>query len=141
MPDQQIEVSVDDRIARPIAEVFEAIVEPAKMAGYFISRGSGRMTAGERVEWEFGDVGAKLVVGVIEVNEQRIVFDWDASGSTARVTIRLAWEAGATRLEITESGWPMTEQGVKRALGQTQGWTNFLCCLKAFVQHGINLRA
>jgi uncharacterized protein YndB with AHSA1/START domain len=138
---QQIEVSVDDRIARPIAEVFEAIVEPAKMAGYFISRGSGRMTAGERVEWEFGDVGAKLVVGVIEVNEQRIVFDWDASGSTARVTIRLAWEAGATRLEITESGWPMTEQGVKRALGQTQGWTNFLCCLKAFVQHGINLRA
>jgi hypothetical protein len=34
----------------------------------------------------------------------------------------------------------MDEDGVKRAMGQTAGWTYFLACLKAYVQHGINLR-
>jgi hypothetical protein len=34
----------------------------------------------------------------------------------------------------------MDEDGVKRALGQNAGWTYTLCCLKAYLQHGVNLR-
>lgn len=34
----------------------------------------------------------------------------------------------------------MTEEGVKRALGQNAGWTYTLCALKAYLQFGINLR-
>jgi len=34
----------------------------------------------------------------------------------------------------------MDDAGVKRAMGQTAGWTYFLSCLKAYVQFGINLR-
>lgn len=55
----RIDVRVEDRIARPLPEVMEAIVDPAKMVNYFISRGSARMTNGAVVEWEWGDVGAK----------------------------------------------------------------------------------
>jgi uncharacterized protein YndB with AHSA1/START domain len=49
-------------------------------------------------------------------------------------------DAKTTLVTINETGWPMDLEGVQRALGQTGGWTDFLSCLKAYVQHGINLR-
>jgi len=136
-----LEVKISERIARPVRDVFEAIVDPGQMAGYFISHGSGRMTAGQSVEWKFADVGATLAVDVIEATSERVVFDWTASGSKARVTIELAADGDATKLAITESGWRTSNDGIKRALGQTQGWTDFACCLKAYLLHGVNLRA
>lgn len=46
----------------------------------------------------------------------------------------------STLVRITESGWPLDESGVLKCMGQTEGWTHFLCCLKAYVEHGIDLR-
>ena len=98
--------------------------------------------AEETVEWVFADVGDRLAVDVLEVEENRkIAFDWTASGTTARVTIKLeAHDSGATLVSINEARWPFDREGVERALGQTAGWTDFLCCMKAYLQHGINLR-
>jgi hypothetical protein len=56
----EVEVNVRDRVLRPVPEVFAAIVDPAKMSGYFISRASGAMEAGATIEWIFDDVQAKL---------------------------------------------------------------------------------
>jgi uncharacterized protein YndB with AHSA1/START domain len=138
-----VEVNVKDRVLRPVHEVFAAIVDPAKMSRFFISSGSGTMKAGTTVEWVFADVGGRLAVDVIEVEENRkIAFDWTASGTTARVTIKLeADDSGATLVSINEARWPFDREGVDRALGQTAGWTDFLCCMKGYLQHGINLRA
>jgi uncharacterized protein YndB with AHSA1/START domain len=137
-----VEVNVKDRVLKPVSEVFAAIVDPAKMSRFFISRATGPMERGATIEWSFDDVGMKLSVDVREVDENhRIVFDWAASGVNARVSIRLeARGPDNTLVEINEAAWPMDEEGVRRALGQTQGWTDFLCCMKAFLQHGINLR-
>jgi uncharacterized protein YndB with AHSA1/START domain len=137
-----VEVNVKDRIGKPASEVFAAIVDPTKMSGYFISSGSSPMKAGTTVEWDFADVGAKLSVDVKEIERNRkIVFDWSASGVNAHVTITLnAADSGSTLVTINENGWPMDREGVDRALGQTAGWTDFLCCMKAYLQHGINLR-
>lgn len=137
-----IEVNVEDRILKPVHEVFTAIVDPAKMSRYFISGASGPMKAGTTVEWEFADVGAKVSVDVIEVEENRkIVYEWAASGARNRVTIRLrADDPSTTVVTINEAKFSMDQDGVKRAMGQTAGWTYFLCCLKAYVQHGVNLR-
>jgi uncharacterized protein YndB with AHSA1/START domain len=136
-----IEVNVRERILKPIGEVFAAIVDPAKMSRYFISGASGPMKAGTTVLWDFADVGAKGVpVEVIEVEPNRtIVFDGGAPKT--RTTIRLAEDdPNTTVVTINEAKFPMDEEGVKRAMGQTGGWTYFLACLKAYVQHGINLR-
>jgi len=59
-----IEVNVEDRVLKPMNEVFAAIVDPAKMSHYFITSASGPMKAGTTVEWEFADVGAKVSVDV-----------------------------------------------------------------------------
>lgn len=138
----EVEVNVEDRVLKPVSEVFAAIVDPARMSGYFISRASGPMEPGATIEWNFDDVGAKLSIDVKEIDKnRRIVFNWTASGVRTRVTMRLEpRRSNSTFIAINEAGWPMDADGVKRALGQTAGWTDFLCCLKAFLQHGINLR-
>ncbi len=136
-----IEVNVRERILKPVGEVFAAIVDPARMSHYFISGASGPMKARTRITWDFADVGARGVpIDVVEVEENRkIVFD--GGDPKTRVTIRLeADEPDATVVTVNEARFPMDENGVKRALGQTGGWTYFLACLKAYVQHGINLR-
>ncbi len=137
-----LEAKVEDRVLRPAGEVFAAIVDPVKMSRYFITGASGRMEAGRTVVWEFADVGAKVPVDVIEVDEnRRIVYESTVTGPRTRVTIDLTVvDSSTTLVTVHEAGWPMDPEGVKRALGQTAGWTYFLCCLKAYMQHGINLR-
>jgi len=135
-----LEVKVDERIAAPLSRVHEAIVDPAKMTNYFISRGSARMTAGASVEWEWADANAKATVDVLEVTPNRIAFEWSASNEKTKVTLDLTADGDATKLAITESSFRMMSDGVKRALEQTRGWTDFACSLKAYLVHGVNLR-
>ena len=69
---------------------------------------------------------------------------WESSalGRRTPTTLRFAPDGpDATIVTVAESKFPLTEEGVKRALGQNAGWTYTLCCLKAWVQFGINLRA
>ena len=136
-----IEVRLEDRIARPVAEVFEAIVDPAKMANYFVTHGSARMEAGTRVTWEFGDVGATLAVDVREVvAASKISFLWHATGTPTQVTLTLAADRDGTTITAAEGPFELAEEAAVRAIGQTRGWTDFCLCLKAYLVHGINLR-
>lgn len=136
----RIPVRVEDTIARPLAEVREAIVDPRHMAQYFLSRGSGRMTSGAKLEWEWSDVGATLSIHVRQVEDDRITFLWSATGTPTLVTLALAADGAATKITATEEPFELSEEAAARAIGQTQGWTDFCCCLKAYLQHGIDLR-
>jgi uncharacterized protein YndB with AHSA1/START domain len=111
------------------------------MSHYFISGASGPLRVGA-VEWEFGDVGAKVSIDVLEVEQNRkIVWESTALGPLIRTTVQFTPDgAGATVVTINESKFPFTAEGVKMALGQNAGWTYTLCALKAYVQFGINLR-
>jgi len=135
-------VRVEDKIARPVAEVFDAIVDPAKMTQYFISASSGRITPDTKsVEWEWSDVGAKLSVDIGQfVPNAKIGFGWRATGHLTKVTLTLEPDGNATKISAIEAPFALNEQGVARAMQQTQGWTDFCCSLKAYLVHGINLR-
>lgn len=138
----RVEARVMDRILKTPAEVFNAIVDPNQLVHFFPSSATGPLRAGESVTWNFADAGVSVFVSVKEITpDRRIAFEWSAGGQTAAVEIELQPADGnSTLVTIVESGWPMDEQGVKRALGQTQGWTNFLCCMKAWLQFGVHLR-
>jgi uncharacterized protein YndB with AHSA1/START domain len=137
----RVDVSIEDHVARSPHEVFEAIVDPAKMSQYFISRGSGRMATETQLEWEWADVGAKLAIEVVQVvPDQRVVFVWEASGAKTKVVLSMEADGDRTKVTATESPFALTKEGVARALGQNRGWTDFCCCLKAYLQHGIDLR-
>jgi uncharacterized protein YndB with AHSA1/START domain len=76
---------------------------------------------------------------------ERLAFDWgeDVPGEKwrTRVTMRFsAVDGDRTRVDIEEGGWDDSEAGRKASYGNCMGWSQMLCALKAWVEHGINLR-
>jgi len=142
MAKSDINVDVTDRVLKPVAEVFQAIVNPDKLSKYFVSNASAPLAAGQQVTWTFADVDVELSpeVEVVERNS-RIVFTWEASGQKARVEIELSrYDERSTKIHIVESAFPMSEEGVQRALQQAKGWTDFIDCMRAYLEFGVRLR-
>jgi uncharacterized protein YndB with AHSA1/START domain len=95
---------------------------------------------------------------VVEVvPDERIVLEWQANegeppnvegGETTgadyktKVTMSFSPLDGGSRtlVEIAEEGWRETEGALKASYGNCQGWSQMLCALKAWLEHGINLR-
>jgi uncharacterized protein YndB with AHSA1/START domain len=108
---------VSARIAKPVAEVFEAIANPAELSRYFTTGGAkGRLETGAEA---------------------------NASGSyktTVTITFEPLDDGQRTLVTISEEGWRETEAGLKSSYGNCQGWMQMLCALKAYKEYGINLR-
>lgn len=147
---------VSARIAKPVAEVFEAVVNPAELSRYFTTGGAeGRLETGATVYWDFADFPGAFPVWVKEVIPQKkIVFEWEASEgppegdapvatSGYNTTVTMTFEAlddGRTLVAIEESGWKQTPAGLKASYGNCQGWSQMQCAMKAWLEHGLNLR-
>ncbi len=43
-------------------------------------------------------------------------------------------------VKVEEGEMDDTEKGINTLIQQTEGWANFLACLKAYLDYGINLR-
>lgn len=124
-------------IQKPIAEIFEAIVNPEIMRQYFISKGSGRLEQGKEVIWEFPEFEGSYPVGVKEIiTNQLVIIDWDPD-SIVRIELEEK-SKNNTIIRVSEEGNEQKE--IKWAIGQTEGWTNFLTCMKAWLEYGIHLR-
>jgi uncharacterized protein YndB with AHSA1/START domain len=138
-----ISVEVELRIEKSAHDVFEAIIDPIKMAHYFISSGSGRLEPNRTVEWAFADAGARGKVMVHDVDiDHRVTFSWPVAGRDRLVEIELLADSAATEVKIREGVYDAADINEVRSFGgQTGGWMNILCCLKAYLEHDINLRA
>jgi uncharacterized protein YndB with AHSA1/START domain len=129
-------------IRRPVAEVFEAFVNPDITTQFWFTRGSGRLEAGKQVQWDWQmyDISIPVTVKAIEPN-QRIVIEWP--GYSGRTTVEwtfAAQEDGTTFVRITETGF--TGDGdalVKQVTDSTQGFSLVLAGLKAFLEHNVRL--
>jgi uncharacterized protein YndB with AHSA1/START domain len=145
------EFRVSGRISKPVHEVFEAVVDPKQLSGYFTTGGAkGRLETGATVTWDFHDFPGAFPVHVVEVVEsQKIVLRWGAAdgtpdqGGSYETTVTMTFaglEDGRTLVTIAESGWRDTAAAQKAAFGNCEGWTGMLCALKVYIEHGINLR-
>jgi len=143
MSEHALQVNTQLNINTSPAEVFEAIVDPEQMSGYFTTSGSGRLDAGEPVTWRWDDYNAKCIVTPLEIEPYRAIkFLWAGSGAEARVEFELEpTDSGGTNVKVNEAGWPLDAQGAACCLEQMQGWVHMLCCLKAYLEYGINLRS
>lgn len=142
MKSNTLEVKAAIQIAKPVNEVFEAIVDPAQMINYFISKSSGRMEENKKITWRFPefDMEAPVRCGKIEKNKI-ITFYWDNDGFETLTEITLTPKANkSTLVSITEKNRENDEAGIRWLTGNTEGWANFLACLKAWLEYGINLR-
>jgi len=143
MKPETLEIKTGMTIVKPAHEVFEAIVDPVKMTNYFISQSTGRMEEGKSLKWKFPewDMEIPVLVGKIE-KDKFISFYWDdVDGKKLLVEMTLTPKPNnSTYLVVTEKSRNNDEAGIKWLKGNTEGWANFLACLKAYMEYGINLR-
>ncbi|SFT68156.1 SRPBCC family protein [Mesorhizobium sp. YR577] len=154
----ELKFNVSARVSKPVAEVFEAVVDPAQLSRYFTTGGAkGRLETGATVTWDFHDFPGAFPVHVVEVEKnKKIVLQWEAnegapSDGEAAVTASTGYmttvtmtfeslEGNRTLVSIAEEGWRETPTGLKASYGNCQGWSQMLCALKIWLEHGINLR-
>ena len=129
-------------IRKPVADVFEAFVNPAITTKFWFTRGSGRLEVGKQIQWdwEMYDISIPVTAIVIEPN-RRIVIEWPGySGATKVEWTFAAQQDDTTFVSITETGF--TGDGdalVKMVAHSTQGFSLVLAGLKALLEHDVRL--
>jgi uncharacterized protein YndB with AHSA1/START domain len=142
MTEDRIRAKVQMGILRSASEIFDAIIDPEKMSRYFISGSTGRMESGKTLTWTWTDYEGEheIKVGKIE-KDKTVSFEWTGSGVNCVVVITLeAKGENQTLVKVTESEWPADYKGANQCMGQVEGWTHFLLCMKAYLEYGIDLR-
>ena len=127
-------------IRKPVAQVFEALIDPAITSRFWFSKGSGRLEAGKRVRWDWEMYGASAEVDVKEIEEnRRILIEW--GGPEEPTSVEWTFEPkGENRTFVTVRNWGFhgdAEKTVAAALDSTGGFTFLLAGLKVFLEHGI----
>ena len=129
-------------IRKPVAEVFEAFVDPEVTTKFWFTKSSGRLEAGRQVQWDWKmyNISIPVTPKIIEP-DQRILIEWP--GYTGPTTVEwtfAAQEDGTTFVSITEAGFSGDgDELVKHVTDSTQGFTLVLAGLKTFLEHNIKL--
>jgi uncharacterized protein YndB with AHSA1/START domain len=141
----ELRFQVYGKIAKPVAEVFDAVYNPTKLSGYFTTGGaSAPLVEGSTVTWDFADFPGAFPVQVRKVERDRLIeLEWKANDGDYTTRTRLEFEpleGGATLVRISEGKWNETQQGLDASYGNCMGWTQMLCAMKLYLERGINLR-
>ena len=128
-------------IRRPVAEVFEAFVDPAITSNFWFTKGSGRLEVGKQSRWAWEMYNHSIEVSVKAIDEnKRILIEW---GSTGEPTTTVEWIShpdDSTLVSVTNSGFSGDgDKLVEQALDSTGGFNLVLAGAKAYLEHGINL--
>lgn len=140
----QPKFQVQLKIQRPVSAVFDAVVDPKKLSGYFTKTASGPLTEGATVLWSFVEAPDPFPVKVRQVvANERIVLEWASAEGGYDTTIEMVFkpvQGDATMVQISESGWRDTPKGLESSYNNCGGWMHMMVCLKGYLVHGINLR-
>lgn len=130
------------QISKPAGAVYEAIADPEQMSRYFIARSDGRLEEGRTVHWEFPEFPDVFpVTGKRMTENEYLSFDWSGGEPGMLVEMFLtAMPDGSTLVKVVEGEKDSDAEGIRWLGEQTGGWANFLACLKAYLEYGINLR-
>ncbi len=127
------------QIQKTAEEVFEAIVNPDHMTRYFISESSGRMESGKSLTWKFPEFEDEFPVTQISLKApDHISFVWDPE-TTVNIFLKAQVDQ-STVVKVTEGDKILDDDNLKWLISNTEGWANFLACLKAYLEYGVELR-
>lgn len=142
--------TIQTKILRPVSEVFDAVVSKDKLCKYFTSKASGDFEEGAEIRWRWGhyEIELPVIVDRIVANE---LIELTLDSKVWKKTISKSYpvkvifefeklEDGATMLSISEEGWKTDPDGLKGSHDNCGGWTHMAMCLKAWIEHDIDLR-
>jgi len=131
-------------IRKPVAEVFQAFVDPRITQRFWFTKSTGLLEADKEIvwTWEMYNHSVNVVVKEIELNK-RILIEWGNYGAMTRVEwILIPFESDSTYVTITNSGFQGDcDQVVSAALDSQGGFTWVLAGLKAWLEHNLELNA
>jgi uncharacterized protein YndB with AHSA1/START domain len=131
-------------IRKPVAEVFEAFVDPEITDRFWFTKSTGRLESGKHIvwTWEMYDMSIEVNVKEVEPNK-RIVLDGGNYGAMTTVEwVFTPFENDTTYVTITNSGFQGDgDKVVKDALDSKGGFTWVLAGLKALLEHNLELNA
>jgi uncharacterized protein YndB with AHSA1/START domain len=118
-------------IRRPVAEVFDAFVNPETITTFWLESTTGPLAKEAQVRWRFMVPGATETVTVIAFEDQkRIAFDW-SDGNSVDLSFA-AYGDDVTRLAVEVTGL----ENENAAVNATEGFTIVLCDLKTLLESG-----
>ena len=123
-------------IVAPTSTIFEAFVDPKEIGGFWFSSSSKRWETGKNIVLRYDEYDAEVEIKVKAViPNENIEFQW----GDKTVTINFESYDDKTLVTTKESAFDSSE--VERMLGQKEGWVYMLSCLKAYIEHGVQIRA
>jgi uncharacterized protein YndB with AHSA1/START domain len=140
--------TVQTKILRPVADVFDAIVSSERMKKYFVDGTSSDLIEGKEITWRWDHYGENPVT-VKKIVENELIElaidsrEWDKTKDEAyEVLVIFEFEEldDGTMLSISEQGWKTDADGLRGSHDNCGGWTHMAMCLKAYIEHGIDLR-
>jgi uncharacterized protein YndB with AHSA1/START domain len=141
----ELKFQIQTKIQKPVAEVFDAVYNPKKITQYFATESaSAPLDEGTKVLWRFADYPGDVPLSVKKVvpNEQ-IEFEWETMEGGYNTHVEMRFEplsAEETLVSISEGNWKENQIGLNSSYGNCYGWMQMSCCLKAYLEYGINLR-
>jgi uncharacterized protein YndB with AHSA1/START domain len=130
-------------IRRPVAEVFDAFVNPGVTTMFWFTDSTGRLEKGKEVEWTWKMYDLTAVVHVKElIPNQMIGIEWGPNGAPRS---RAVWtfeplDEHATFVSIAMDEFAGDEEAVFQSLiGSVGGFCWVLAGLKAWLEHQIRL--
>jgi uncharacterized protein YndB with AHSA1/START domain len=141
----ELKFQIQTKIQKPVAEVFDAVYNPRKITQYFATESaSAPLVEGTRVIWRFADYPGDVPLAVkTVVPNQLIAFEWETMEGGYNTQVEMRFEALGTEetlVSISEGNWKENQKGLNSSYGNCYGWMQMSCCLKAYLEYGINLR-
>ena len=127
-------------IRRPVAEVFEAFVDPAITTKFWFTKSSGRLEPGKEIrwDWEMYGVSAQVKVKKVELNT-RLLIEWDDPPCPVEWLFSARTDE-TTLVRISNWGFSGSEdEVVVKAIDSMGGFTLVLAGLKALLEHNVVL--
>ena len=137
-----IEIRHAVQIQCPVRDAYEALTIATKVIRFFPNEAHGDMKTGTVIEWKWGQQLCPVTV-LDMVENEKVVLSWQAFNVDYDTVVTFTFDEkeGKTKVTVRESGWESSEKEIRSIIEHSAGWMHFLLCMKAHIEHGIDLRA
>jgi len=128
-------------IRKPVAQVFEALLDPSITSRFWFSKGSGRLEPGRRIHWDWEMYGHHTEVDVKEIEaNKRILIEWNGPDNPSSVEWTFEAKGGdRTLVKVKNWGFGSGDENktIAEAINSSGGFSFVLAAMKVFLEHGI----
>src|SRR5262245_12294938 len=114
-------------IRRPVAEVFEAFINPEITKNFWFTKGSDKLRVNKKVTWEWEMYGVSTIALAKEIiQNKKIVFEWSEPAKVVEFKFT-ALNENSTYVTVVECGYKQTgDELLSQIKGSTGGFTTVL---------------